>query len=129
MAPHPRWPQRWPQQTLTVPALGDSQRRGRRGRRAGSPGVGHWQGQTNPAGWAGTGWASFHPAPPLQEVVTLFLALRTARGNEQRGQGSAVTAAERPGPGTTAPNLPSVSVGDQNVVPRWRGHEAGMKRA
>lgn len=75
-----------------IPALGESQGSGRR-RAPQAWGVGLQLGQTNPAGWAGTGWASFHPrAPPLQEVVTLFLALRTAGGNEQRGQGGQVTA-------------------------------------
>lgn len=55
--------------------------------------MGRWQGQTDPAGRAGTGWASSHPrTPPLQTTVTLFLALRTAWGDGQRGQSSPVTA-------------------------------------
>lgn len=102
----------WPQQTL-----GES---GRRGRRAGSPGVGHGQGQTNPAGWAGTGWASFHlRAPPLQEVVTLLLAPRTAWGNEQRGQGSAVACSE------ARPRLPSAFPLHQSMEIRMWSSDGG----
>lgn len=141
---HPPWPGLWPwpQQTLKVPAFGESRRRGRW---AGSPGVGHWQGQTNPAGWAGTGWASFNPcAPPLQEVVTLLLALRTAWGNEQRGQGPAVTCSKARPPLHQSSASRSFCISPwrseyllqnglpsaiQSVVLRWQGDEQGMERA
>lgn len=83
--------------------------------------MGRWRGQTNPAGWAGTGWASFTPAPhPYRTRVTLFLALRKAWGNGQKGQSSAVTCM---GPGyCTALHLSSAHArGDQSVFLRARG--------
>lgn len=83
--------------------------------------MGRWRGQTNPAGWAGTGWASFIPAPhPYRIRVTLFLALRTAWVNGQKGQSSAVTYM---GPGyRTALHLSSARTrGDQSVFLRAHG--------
>lgn len=83
--------------------------------------MGRWRGQTNPAGWAGTGWASFIAAPhPYRTRVTLFLALRKAWGNGQKGQSSAVTCM---GPGYCRALRQSSAHarGDQSVLLRAHG--------
>lgn len=52
----------------------------------GSPGVGLWQGQTNPAGWAGTGWAWSRPrTPPMQDECDLIPGLEDRPGAVDRG--------------------------------------------
>ena len=52
----------------------------------GSPGVGLWQGQTNPAGWAGTGWAWSRPRPPpMQDACDLIPGLEDQPGAVDRG--------------------------------------------
>lgn len=83
----------------------------------GSPGVGLWQSQTNPAGWAGTGWAWSCPCtPPIQDERDLIPGLEDRPGAVDRCQCSAVTCV---GPShCAARKLSSTSFGGaQDVAP------------
>lgn len=58
----------------------------RRAARAGSPGMGRWQDQTDPAGQAGTGWAAFHhDTPPLRDWGDLIPGPEDSPGQWMEG--------------------------------------------
>lgn len=88
----------------------------------GSPGVGLWQGQTNPAGWAGTGWAWSRPrTPPMQGECDLIPGLEDRPGAVDRGSSALPSPAMGPGH-HAALKLSSTSFGGaQDVAPKLWG--------
>lgn len=98
----------------------------RRAARAGSPGMGRWQDQTDPAGQAGTGWAAFHTdTPPLWDWGDLIPGPEDSPG--QWMEGSELCCHLQWGQPAT-PNLGSACArGDQRA--RCPSKEQRMERA